>query len=66
MDKNSDKGEPWDEAHRLANDAGENFYIDPLSGRFVMTEYYLRGRGYCCGSGCRHCPYEGDEKKSPE
>jgi hypothetical protein len=23
----------------------------------VFTEYYLRERGYCCESGCRHCPY---------
>ncbi|MFL6247039.1 MAG: DUF5522 domain-containing protein, partial [Thermoanaerobaculia bacterium] len=21
------------------------------------TEKYLRARGYCCESGCRHCPY---------
>jgi hypothetical protein len=24
---------------------------------FVFTEQYLRERGYCCESGCRHCPY---------
>ncbi|HVR41281.1 MAG TPA: DUF5522 domain-containing protein [Thermoanaerobaculia bacterium] len=24
---------------------------------FVFTEKYLRVRGYCCVSGCRHCPY---------
>jgi len=23
----------------------------------VFTEKYLRQRGYCCKSGCRHCPY---------
>ena len=23
----------------------------------VFTESYLQRRGYCCGSGCRHCPY---------
>lgn len=23
----------------------------------VFTELYLRERGYCCESGCRHCPY---------
>lgn len=23
----------------------------------VFTESYLKRRGYCCGSGCRHCPY---------
>jgi iron complex transport system substrate-binding protein len=23
----------------------------------VFTASYLKRRGYCCGSGCRHCPY---------
>ncbi len=23
----------------------------------VFTEFYLLSRGYCCRSGCRHCPY---------
>lgn len=23
----------------------------------VMTEEYLAKRGWCCGSGCMHCPY---------
>ena len=23
----------------------------------VMTEEYHTKRGYCCGNGCRHCPY---------
>lgn len=23
----------------------------------VFTEFYLASRGYCCRSGCRHCPY---------
>ena len=23
----------------------------------VFTEKFLRKRGYCCESGCRHCPY---------
>ena len=32
-------------------------YIDPESGKYVMTEYYLKERGHCCHSGCRHCPY---------
>jgi hypothetical protein len=34
---------------------GEDFYYE---GRFlVFTETFLRARGYCCESGCRHCPY---------
>lgn len=23
----------------------------------VFTEFYLISRGFCCRSGCRHCPY---------
>ncbi|EMS34851.1 hypothetical protein C943_03173 [Mariniradius saccharolyticus AK6] len=26
-------------------------------GLMVFTEKYHLRRGYCCGSGCRHCPY---------
>ena len=33
-----------------------DYYFDN-DGLMVFTaEYHLR-RGYCCGSGCRHCPY---------
>lgn len=28
------------------------------SGYMVFTETYLKKRGYCCGNGCRHCPYQ--------
>ncbi|MDZ4758110.1 MAG: DUF5522 domain-containing protein [Bacteroidota bacterium] len=38
---------------------GEDYYIDP-NGNLVFTETYHLKRGYCCGNGCRHCPY--DEK----
>lgn len=27
------------------------------NGLMVFTEAYHRRRGYCCKSGCRHCPY---------
>lgn len=34
----------------------DEYYLDP-DGRMVFkAEYHLR-RGFCCGSGCRHCPY---------
>jgi iron complex transport system substrate-binding protein len=33
----------------------KDYYIE--RGAFVFTESYLRRRGYCCDSGCRHCPY---------
>jgi hypothetical protein len=28
------------------------------NGLLVYTAAYLLKRGSCCGSGCRHCPYE--------
>ncbi|MEN9339165.1 MAG: hypothetical protein RIQ62_477 [Bacteroidota bacterium] len=28
------------------------------NGLFVFTENYLLQRGYCCGSGCRNCPFD--------
>ena len=28
------------------------------NGRVVFTPKYHLQRGDCCGSGCRHCPYE--------
>ena len=34
---------------------GRDFYID--KGLYVFTELFLKERGYCCESGCRHCPY---------
>ena len=33
----------------------EDYYIE--NGYYVFTEKYHLKRGYCCGSGCRHCPY---------
>ena len=39
-----------------------DFYKDE-NGKFVMTESYHIKRGSCCGSGCKHCPYEPQFKK---
>jgi len=44
-------------AHENALAAGWPGYLDPDSGLFVLTAGFLRDRGYCCGRGCRHCPY---------
>ncbi len=35
---------------------GEDFYWEDLYLVFT-AKFHLR-RGHCCGSGCRHCPYE--------
>jgi hypothetical protein len=34
---------------------GVDFYRE--GPYLVFTEKYLRERGYCCESGCRHCPW---------
>jgi len=36
---------------------GEPGYLDPATGLYVLTARYLADRGYCCDSGCRHCPW---------
>lgn len=36
--------------------AGEDYYFE--KGLMVMTARYHLKRGYCCGSGCRHCPFD--------
>jgi hypothetical protein len=34
---------------------GIHYYLE---GEYrVFTEFYLMSRGFCCRSGCRHCPY---------
>ena len=47
---------------------GEDFYWE--DGLMVFTAAYLTRRGYCCRSGCRHCPYgfgpEGLRKQQEE
>ena len=43
--------------HEAACDRGEPAYSDPETGLFVLTERFLRQRGYCCRRGCRHCPW---------
>jgi len=37
-----------------------DFYFD--GSLMVFTEAYHLRRGYCCDSGCRHCPYEAGPK----
>jgi len=35
---------------------GEDFYFNEM-GLMVFTEKYHLKRGVCCGSKCKHCPY---------
>jgi hypothetical protein len=47
-------------AHEAAMAAGSAGYADPATGLFVFTARFLADRGWCCGNGCRHCPYTAD------
>lgn len=35
---------------------GIDYYLE--NGQIIMTESYLVRKKSCCGSGCRHCPFE--------
>lgn len=38
-----------------------DYYLSP-EGYRIFTAQYLKRRGYCCKSGCKHCPYGFDKK----
>lgn len=44
--------------------APEDFYYE--GSYIVFTAAYHLKRGYCCGSGCRHCPYEMEKRVDSE
>lgn len=33
-----------------------DYYFE--NGLMVLTEYFLKKRGFCCENNCRHCPYK--------
>lgn len=45
-----------EEAPKLVE--GLDYYFE--NGLMVLTAHFLRNRGYCCGNGCRNCPYPPD------
>ena len=42
-----------------------DYYLDER-GLLVFTDKFLLERGYCCGSGCRHCPYNYEAVPQPK
>ena len=34
-----------------------DYYFDKESGLMVLTSFFHIKRGFCCGNGCRECPY---------
>ncbi|HKC37865.1 MAG TPA: DUF5522 domain-containing protein [Chitinophagaceae bacterium] len=43
---------------------GIHFYIN-RDGYIVLTEKYLLEKGFCCGMGCLHCPYNYENVPEP-
>jgi len=52
IEEKSDKKEKFVE--------GVDFYFE--NDLMVLTELFLKKRGYCCGNNCRHCPYPKTQK----
>lgn len=46
---------------KRSNLDSEDYYLSK-EGYIVFTEKYHLRRGYCCKSGCKHCPYGYDKK----
>jgi hypothetical protein len=46
---------------KLDNLDPDDFYKSP-EGYIIFTEKYHLKRGYCCKSGCKHCPYGYNKK----
>ena len=44
---------------------GQDYYVNE-KGLVVFTAKYLLERGYCCGNGCRHCPYNYEAVPEPK
>ncbi len=61
----NEQRERGERLRRLGLEEGD-YYYSP-EGYLVFTEQYHLKRGYCCQSGCRHCPFGFHEKnpKSP-
>jgi hypothetical protein len=43
---------------------GIHYYLNE-EGLMVLTEKYHLLRGYCCGNGCLHCPFNYDNVGEP-
>lgn len=46
---------------KRGNLSEDDYYLSP-EGHIIFTESYHLKRGYCCKSGCKHCPYGYDKK----
>jgi Family of unknown function (DUF5522) len=44
---------------------GQDYYYNE-QGYVVLTEKYHLQKGFCCGNGCRHCPYNFENVPEPK
>ncbi|HXB42522.1 MAG TPA: DUF5522 domain-containing protein [Puia sp.] len=44
---------------------GVDFYYND-EGYIVLTEKYHLQKGFCCGNGCIHCPYDFENVPEPK
>lgn len=44
---------------------GEDYSVNE-DGLVVFTGHYLIQRGYCCGNGCKNCPYDYEAVPEPK
>ncbi|MEI9807270.1 MAG: DUF5522 domain-containing protein [Bacteroidota bacterium] len=43
---------------------GIHYYMN-AAGFVVLTKQYHMERGYCCGNGCLHCPFNYESVPEP-
>jgi Family of unknown function (DUF5522) len=43
---------------------GIHYYIND-DGYIVLTEQYHLEKGFCCGNGCLHCPFNYENVEEP-
>ena len=44
---------------------GEDYYFNE-DGFIVLTEKYHLEKGFCCGNGCKHCPFKYEAVPEPK
>jgi len=44
---------------------GIDYYFNE-AGYIVLTEKYHLQKGFCCGNGCKHCPYNYEAVPEPK
>lgn len=52
------------ESNQNNKEEEKDYYINE-EGLVTFTESFLLKRGYCCGNGCLHCPYNYEAVPQP-